>query len=103
MSAWFLIAAVSVLGLDVTVEPLQGPPVTGELLELTTDQLKVRTASGEQSWQRSALLRWTPLQVKPISEPADTTAADREAGLVVQLIDGSRLPARQYTSNSGRV
>lgn len=103
MSAWFLIAAVSVLGLDVTVEPLQGPPVTGELLELTTDQLKVRTASGEQSWQRSALLRWTPLQVKPIGEPADTTAADGEAGLVVQLIDGSRLPARQYTSNSGRV
>lgn len=103
MSAWFLIAAVSVLGLDVTVEPLQGPPVTGELLELTTDQLKVRTASGEQNWQRSALLRWTPLQVKPISEPSDTTAADREAGPVVQLIDGSRLPARQYTSNSGRV
>jgi hypothetical protein len=103
VSPWFLIAAISLIGLDVTVEPLQGPAVRGELLDISTDQLRVRTTSGEQSWTRGELLRWIPTAVGSASESPVSAGAEKGTELVVQLTDGSRLLARRYLSSAGRV
>lgn len=81
-------------GLTVTVKPLVGAPVTGELLAVSTDGVVVLTDDGEFSCDADSL---------PSVEfrPAATSVAESSDLGQVWLRSGSTLPISQVTSDAG--
>jgi len=93
MSLVLLVAAAGLSAIAVDVKPLTGPPVSGDLVEITTEAVVLQTAAGRQSLPVSSLWEIVPQQTgKP---PADPPA------LWIELTDGSRLLAAQFTVSSG--
>jgi hypothetical protein len=80
-------------GAEVVVRPLSGEDaLTGELVSLSADTIRVKTAAGEQS-----------LPVKEIQSlefPAPAPA--EKPSLWLELVDGSKLGAQSYLASEGR-
>lgn len=103
MATWLLIAASSAValgaaGVDVEVRSIRGEPEYGELVALTADEVRLETADGPQTFPRRGLLSVAPTTPSPL---IPTSLED--APIVVQLTDGSRIPAAAYSVAGRRV
>lgn len=92
---WTLVAGILALSaVDVTVKPLVGPEVVGQLTELTSDKVVIETAEGAKSFDRAELLT--------VSRRSES-ATDDVPAVWIDLTDGSRLLATSYSVKSRRV
>jgi hypothetical protein len=85
----FLLAAP---GGEATVEPLEGEPLHGRLVELSGERIVIENSSGKQTLDPK-LLQSVQLDSVPIVERPQ---------IWVDLIDGSLLPGRSFQSAGGK-
>ena len=85
----FLFAAPSG---EVTVEPLEGKPLHGRLVELSGDRIVIENSSGTQTLD--------PKQLQSVQ--LDSVPIAERPQVWVDLIDGSLLPGRAFTSSGGK-
>ena len=87
-----ILFALAASGGDVTVEPLDGLPLHGRLVELSGERIVIENASGSQTLDpkqlQSVQLGGVPLSERP--------------QVWVDLIDGSLLPGRSFLSAAGK-
>lgn len=98
---WRLLACLAVLAagvassrvraLEVTLRPLEGPPVQGALHAITPHAVALQTRQGLQTW---------PLAQLMVLEVETKSAAS--ANVWLDLRDGSHLAATGFTSSEGR-
>ncbi|HTN75641.1 MAG TPA: NPCBM/NEW2 domain-containing protein [Pirellulaceae bacterium] len=90
------IVAISLLGwgADVQVSTLAGAQATGALQQLNTQGVVIQSANGEQTFAANELLS---IQPKSIAKRSDST----KPTVWIELIDGSRLLATQFTATGG--
>lgn len=86
-----LLAALT-LGADVTLKPLAGESLQGELVSATAERVAVRTAAGEKTLPAAELMLLE--LAAPAVEPKPT--------VWVELLDGSKLNAVDYTTTTGK-
>jgi hypothetical protein len=82
---------------QVDVQPLDGPALSGALVELSADRVTVGTGKGQIFLPTEKLLT---VALQRGAKPAPPTPAP--AGIIVELVDGSVLQTRQYTSKGDR-
>ncbi len=87
--AW---AAAAAPGPEATVTPLSGEPVTGRITAVTSEQVMAETAAGPVKFSAAELLAVEFAAEKPADKPA----------VWVELLDGSKLLATTYTTQSGK-
>lgn len=87
-----LAVALGALSADVTIRPLAGQAVTGQLVELTVQHVVVRTKDGPQTLPAADLM-FVELSGERVSTPT---------GAWIDLVDGSRLAAESYTVAAGK-
>jgi hypothetical protein len=75
-----------------TVKPIAGDSVRGELTGLTATEIKLKAASGERIYKANELM-WVELGAE---------AAAEKPAMWVELVDGSKLQAAQYTVASAK-
>lgn len=87
-----LAIALSAAAADVTVRPLAGEPLEGQLVELTADEVTVQTRSGPQKLAASDVMV-VEFQANPsVAKPP----------IWVDLLDGSKLHAESFTAAGGK-
>ncbi len=89
----FFLSVLGVCGVGAEVKPLAGPSIRGELIELTPETVVVQTGSGQQNLDVAGL--WEVIPDAEAGEVEDTPS------VWVELVDGSRLCALQYTVTGG--
>jgi hypothetical protein len=90
--ATLLFLLLAAPGGEVTVEPLEGKPLHGRLVELSGTKLVIENASGLQTLDPK-LLQSVEFESAPVSE---------RPLVWVDLIDGSLLPGRSFQSAGGK-
>jgi hypothetical protein len=75
----------------VSVRPLDGEPLQGELVGVTAKQLAVQTAAGPKQLPIDQVMRVDFAATAPAQKPS----------VWVELLDGSRLTATAFTSSGG--
>ena len=90
--ALLLVTAGIAWGIDVTVEPLAGERLEGELKTLTQDKVVLAAAAGEQS---------LPIKDVQSIQFAPEPASDKPA-VWLELLDGSQLVGQSYQAAEGR-
>lgn len=89
----FLIGILSFAGISVDVKPLAGPTVQGELTGINVDSVIVQSGGSEQRLELTSLWELTP--AAPVGDSADVPS------VWVELVDGSRINAKQFTATGG--
>ena len=91
---WKLIVlALATAAPQVEVTPLAGPPVQGDLVELSSQDV-VLESSGQTH-------RWDTSELQSISRVPEPPAAEITPAVVVEWLDGSRIQARGYAAQAG--
>ncbi len=90
----FLITIALATGVPFEAQPLAGDVVVGELKSLSAHELVLETAAGSVTLPLSKLASLTPQT--PLSTATPATA------VLVELVDGSALPAFDYTVAKGQ-
>ena len=88
MTAWMLTAILSLASVDVEVTGLDGTTLVGELVDLQTDQLSVRTAEDNVSTMS--------LQNVVALATNNSSTSESHAQAWLNLMDGSRLAVSQF-------
>ncbi len=89
MWQFILAALVAAPGLEIEVVPIDGDPMKGTLVNLSSDVVTIKLAEGDQMLSARDLLSVAPLYPFPsFSKPV----------VWVELLDGSRIPATEFTS-----
>lgn len=84
----FLISAAVVTALpDAQLTTLDGKTISGRVLDITPENVRMHTKDGEQAIPSSQVLRVTD----------GKTAVAQPATQLVELVDGSQLAAREYS------
>ncbi len=86
---WVVVAAG-----ELEVKPLNGPAVTGTLVEWNAQQIRLRTADGERTWETGQLQA-----VKPVDRGPPAAA---QGDITIELLDGSLLRAETYLVRGGK-
>jgi len=90
--ALLILSLLAAPGGEVTVEPLDGDPIHGRLIELSAEKVVLENSAGTQTLD--------PKQLQTI-ELAAIPVADRPQAWV-DLIDGSSIPCRAFQSAAGK-
>jgi hypothetical protein len=90
-----LLAVVLSAAPPFELQPLDGPSVVGSLVELTPDRATVDTA-GRRVTLETEKLAAIASQKKP------KKFASADAGIVVELVDGSTIVAKQFTTEAAQ-
>jgi len=90
--ALLILSLLAAPGSEVTVEPLDGDPVHGRLIELSAEKVVLENSTGTQTLD--------PKQLQTI-ELAGIPISERPQGWV-DLIDGSSIPCRVFQSAAGK-
>lgn len=77
---------------EVTVEPLEGKPLHGRLVELSGERIVIENDNGRQTLD--------PKQLQSVQ--LDSVSVAERPQVWVNLIDGSVLPSRSYQSVGGK-
>ena len=89
-----LLAGLLTLGAgEVSVKPLNGPAVTGTLVEMSSDRVAVETDDGRRTFETGELLAVDALDERSPAAPG---------GLLLDLVDGSRLAFTAFEVTSGK-
>src|SRR3954468_14948774 len=91
-SLFFLVVLAAAPGPDVTVDPLEGKPLTGRLVELSTEKLVIETAAGSRTW--------APKELQSVQLAGVAVSGGPKVG--IDLVDGSLLVGRSYQSAAGK-
>ena len=94
LASLLLMAAMAAPRTDSRVQPLTGPAVEGELLDLSAAELRLRTVDGERTFSLRDLLH---VAVQGGAKPSDSSPT-----VWVTLVDGSLLLANGYESAGGK-
>lgn len=94
MVAYLLVAALLAADLEVQVTTFDGQGFTGTLKSVTAEQVVLETADGETAIEGDKL-HWLAPKAEPVP-PAEKPAA------LVELIDGSRLPATNFLAQENK-
>lgn len=89
-----LSAALIAAGPQVQVETLSGQVLSGELTELTAEQLQLETSDGAQRFEPAELLQCSFTE-------HEVTAGQTLPAVWVELTDGTLLPADLYETEQG--
>jgi hypothetical protein len=93
MTGFFLLSVLTATAIDLQVQPVAGPVVTGQLTALDSSRMGLKTAEGDASFPLDDLF-WAAPAEAPEVKPA-------EAPVRIELTDGSRLLASAYTVDRG--
>lgn len=85
----YLLSVLVLAAPPVNIETIDGDALTGALVELSVDQVKVATQEGEQTLPVSSILRIKPTSPDTFEKPG--------AAAFIELIDGTFLYAAGYT------
>jgi hypothetical protein len=88
-----LVAGLAVSASEVQVSTLDGATISGKIQQITSDQIVVKTARGEESVQLASVLS-VNAQKRPLANPAATAPT-----AWIELVDGSKLAASSFASS----
>lgn len=96
---WYFwaMAIASTAALPVELRPLEGPPIKGNLVSLSSTQAVLTTSEGERPYPLAAVLSLAP---SPAEESANVAVRGKESGRVL-LADGSELEVASFRGVKG--